>query len=219
MLEVRFDDRRDDASLSEVLRREGAGTQLIACRLSDRAPRRLLRWLDVDVPSERRDRLLRLLRRRVPARDLAVAVIGPDRLLVRVTERAPAICLAAFRAGGLCVNCPLLAVRVRPPVRMVVPRGTDLSRFLRDVRGGGARLSIARPKPYRSGAGLTRRQDRALRTAYGLGYFDYPRRGTLGDVARALGVGRSAALEMLRRAMAKLAEGRYADELRPRGAL
>jgi predicted DNA binding protein len=79
-------------------------------------------------------------------------------------------------------------------------------------------VAIARPKPYRSSSTLTGRQDRALRTAFDLGYFRYPRRGSLGDVARALGVGRSATLEILRRATAKLAQGRYGDELRFRGA-
>ena len=218
LLEVRVDGRREDTSASDVIQREGAGAKLIACRLTERDPRRLIRWLDVDVAPERRNRLLSVLRRRVPRRDLAVSVLGPARLLMRVVEPAPAICLATHRAGGLCVSCPLLSGRPRGQVRAVVPPGPPLGVFLRELRSGdGGRLTIAHLKPFRAGAALTRRQDRALRTAYAMGYFGYPRRGSLADVARALGVGRSATLEVLRRATAKLAAGRYADELRPRG--
>lgn len=219
LLEVRLDHRRVGHPLAEIFRREGAEVHLIGCRLTDRAPRRLLRWLDVTVPPERRDRLLHAVLRRVPDRHLAVAPLAPSRVLLRVTEAAPPICLATYGAGGICASCPLLPRSDDDSWRVILPRGERVRSFLRGLPGGGTdRWAIARPKPYRSRSTLTGRQDRALRTAYDLGYFGYPRRGSLGDVARALGVGRSATLEILRRATAKLAQGRYGDELRIRSA-
>ncbi len=217
LFEVRLDHRREAHSLSELFQREGAETHLIACRLTDRAPRRLLRWLDVEVAPERTDRLLHALRRRLRLRHVALAHIAPGRVMMRVSEPAPSICTATYRAGGICVACPLMSRKERDAWRIVLPRGARTKAFLRDLPvGSSGRLAIARLKPYRSGAALTRRQDRALRIAYDIGYFDYPRRGSLGDVARTLGSGRSATLELLRRATAKLAGGRYGDELRVR---
>ena len=218
LLEVRLDHRREPHGLSEIILREGAEAHLIACRLSDHTPRRLVRWLDLEVDPERSERLLHAVRRRLGPGHLAEARLGPGRWLLRVSEPAPDICLATFRAGGICATCPLLAHRERDGWRVVLPRGASTQEFLKELStpGSSGHLAIARLKPYRSGTTLTLRQHRALRVAYDLGYFDYPRRGTLADVARALGAGRSATLEMLRRATAKLAGSRRGGELRAR---
>lgn len=219
LLEVRLDRHEETHPLSDLFDQEGAEAHLIACRLTDRTPRRLLRWLDVTAAPERTEPLIQAVRRRLSARYVAVARLGPGRILLRVSEPAPSICLATFRAGGICVACPLLSRKERDAWRVVLPRGARTRAFLRNLplRRGGP-LAIARLKAYRSNSTLTRRQDKALEVAYDLGYFDYPRRASLGDVAHALGAGRSATLEVLRRATAKLAGGRYGDELKVRVA-
>jgi hypothetical protein len=217
LLEVRFAPPPKGHRLSELLQKEGAEVHLIACRLTDRAPRRLVRWLDVEVDPDRMDPLLRAFRSRLQQRHLALARLGPGRVLLRVNEPAPSICAATYRAGGICVTCPLLATNEGESWRVVLARGIRTKAFLRDFPDGyGARRAIGRVEPYRSKTSLTRHQDRALKVAYELGYFAYPRRGTLGDVARSLGIGRSATLEILRRATVKLAGRRYGGELRAR---
>lgn len=214
LLEVRIDHRRESHPLQEIFQREGAETHLVACRLTERSPRRLLRWLSVELPAERADHLLQALKRRLGSRHLALARLAPGRLLLRVSEPAPGICLATFRAGGICVVCPLLSRRERDPLRVVLARGPRSHEFLKDLSDSGqGRLAIARLRPYRSDATLTPQQNRALRIAHAMGYFDYPRKSSLGEVARALGRGRSATLEVLRRATGKLARDRYGGEL------
>ena len=118
------------------------------------------------------------------------------------------------------MSCPLLAGADADPWRVVLPRGGQARSFVRGAPAGNPGAgAVVRVEPYRSVTSLTRRQDRALRTAYTLGYFDYPRRGSLGEVARALGIGRSTALEILRRATGKLAGRRYGPEVRTRPVL
>jgi len=212
LVEVHLASRRGGQPLSELLRREGAEARLVACRLVDRPPRSLLRWLDVTVPPERRERLLAGLRRR--GHGLIAAPVGPNRFLLRLRDRAPAACLATHRSGGICVRCPLVDQADGDGWRVVVPCGKSARRLLRALPSAGpGDPGIARLGPYRSSATLTPRQERALRVAFELGYFAYPRRGTLGDVARALGAGRSTTLEVLRRATGKLARERYLGEL------
>lgn len=219
LLEVRFDSRPGVHPLAELFQKEKAGAHLIACRLSDRAPRRLIRWLDVEVAPERVDQLLLTLRQRLRTRHLAIAHLGPGRLLLRVDEPAPSICVATYEAGGICVTCPILDAKGREAWRVVLPRGARSRVFLRDLATDfTARPAITRVGPYRSKTTLTHHQDRALKVAYELGYFAYPRRASLGDVARALGAGRSTTLEVLRRATVKLARHRYVDELGVRAA-
>jgi hypothetical protein len=204
-------------ALPEALQRAGAEARLVACRLTDASPRRLLRWLDVTVAPERRNHLAQTLLRLLGPRRLVLAALGPERLLIRVSEPAPAVCLTTARVGAICVRCPLLAVSESDGWHLVVPRGRATAALLRGLeRGDGGTPAIVRLRSYRSAATLTRRQDSALKIAYEVGYFDYPRRRTLADIALRLGAGKSATLEVLRRATAKLAQGRYGDELRPR---
>ena len=220
LFEVRFGSLPRPDPLSDLLQREGAEAHLIACRLTDRTPRRLVRWLDVETDPERIPPLLEGLRRQVRTRRVALAELAPGRVLVRTSEPAPAICSATYGVGGICVTCPLMAHVGRQSWEVILPRGARTNALLRGFVGGKtARPAIGRVAPHRTETALTRHQDRALRVAYELGYFAYPRRGTLGDVARALGSGRSATLEVLRRATVKLAGRRYGDELGSRGTL
>jgi len=69
---------------------------------------------------------------------------------------------------------------------------------------GTAPASLVRIGALRGPHNLTARQEQAVSTAFLLGYFDFPRRVQLKDVANALGVGRATAMENLRRGMRKL---------------
>lgn len=217
LIEVRLSQERAGDPVSEMVRSAGGEPHLIACRMTDRAPRRLLRWLDVEIEPGRAEGLLLALQSRIRPRYLAFARLGPRRLLLRVSEPAPPTCRAVYRAGGLCVTCPLQAREGRSEWRLVLPRDARAKALLREPpHGSGRPPAIGRLKPYRSKTNFTPRQDQALRVAFDLGYFSYPRGASLADVARLLGTSRSTALELLRHATAKLAGRRYGDELQVR---
>jgi hypothetical protein len=217
LLEIRVHSRPDGHPLAQLFERDGVEAKLIACRRSDRDPRRLVRWLDLEAEPARVGTLLPSIRRLVGSRNLAVAHLGAGRVLLRIEEPAPALCAATYGSGGICITCPLLGTHEPGPWRVVLPLGAGTRAFLRDLPAQPfARAAITRVEAYRSGTTLTPHQDRALKVAYDLGYFAYPRRATLGEVARALGTGRSATLETLRRATVKLAGRRYGEELRVR---
>ena len=67
--------------------------------------------------------------------------------------------------------------------------------------------------------GLTDRQREALLTANEMGYFDVPRRASLGDLAEELGIARASASERLRRGQAALVDSAVATELSDRPEL
>jgi predicted DNA binding protein len=71
---------------------------------------------------------------------------------------------------------------------------------------------LLRAGAYRREWGLTGRQERALRVAFQIGYFDYPRKASLATLAGRLGVSRSTALELLRKGTTKLAAQRFFGE-------
>lgn len=202
--------------VTETLGSLGVSFRLLACRPTDRGRRRLVRLFEVQTGGEGIGPVVRRLRSRLTSRDIAASSLGPDRALLRISAPMPATCSAAFDLGDFCVSCPFLgkADGTRPVSwKVLVPQIGDARRLLKASSGsGGARPTLVRAGAYRRRWGLTGRQEMALRTAFQIGYFDYPRKATLAMLAGRLGVGRSTALELLRRATTKLAAQRFLAE-------
>jgi len=187
----------------------GVTFRLIACRPSDRGRRRLLRLFEVQTDESGVAPVVSRLRSKLASRDVAVSELGPTRALLRVSVPMPAACSVAFDLGDFCIRCPFLGKEdavASLPWKVLVPRIDDARRLRRAAaRNGAPGATLVRAGAYRSRWGLTVRQERALRTAFEIGYFDYPRRASLSTLATRLGVGRSTALELLRKASTKLA--------------
>jgi DNA binding protein with HTH domain len=202
-----------DDWVTALLRAQKVPFRLLTCRGADRGRRRLVRLFEVGASGEMLSSLVRRLRGRLSDRDIAATPLGPERSLLRVSVPIPAGCAAIFDLGDLCISCPF--AEPPPPSgratwKVLVPQIVDARRLISAARlGSGADAFLVRAGAYRPEWGLTGRQERAIRTALELGYFDYPRRADLAKVAERLGVGRSTALELLRKATTKVAADRF----------
>jgi HTH DNA binding domain len=216
MVEIVLDGVDSDDWITETLRSQGVSFRLLACRPTDRGRRRLLRLFEIQTNGEGIGSLVQELRARLTARDIAATSLGPDRALLRVAVPMPAVCAAAFDMGDFCITCPFLEKedgKGSASWNLLVPQIGDARWLLKaSARRGGSRPSLVRAGAYRRRWGLTGRQERALRIAFQLGYFDYPRKASLSTVASRLEVSRSTALELLRKATTKLAAQRFLAE-------
>jgi len=202
--------------VTETISSRGTSFRLLACRPTDRGRRRLLRLFEVRAGGTEVASLVRHLRARLPARDVAATALGTDRTLLRVSVPMPAGCSAVFDLGDFCIRCPFAGKEEASGTavwRVLVPRIVDARALLEAAsRRGRPRATLVRAGAYRREWGLTGRQERAIRTALELGYFDYPRKASLSTVAGRLGVGRSTALELIRKATTKVAADRFLAE-------
>jgi len=164
------------------------------------------RWL-AEAPDDRRPERLRTI---------LVAQSRSERTFLRGLDGWEATVLPplAWRAGR--VTARLLSVRAAPPAawRRRYPGLVLVAK--RPVAAGD--LPGAAHAAPRWGPGLTRRQREVLDRAVRDGYYEVPRRTTVGALARSLGLGRSTVEEHLRaaesavvRAAAPLAIGPRAD--------
>ena len=149
---------------------------------------------------------------------------GSGRFLIWSNDPASANCLAAERAEAFCLTCPLAAAPMedgKAPWSLILPhRPHAPGRSPENFEAGklaGPVGSVRGIHPYTDEILLTPRQEKAIAAAVSLGYFDFPRRASLGQVARSLGVGRSTAQEHLRRGLAKILvqRGRIGTSLHP----
>lgn len=199
--------------------RWGAGVRLHVCRHTEGTPRRLLQLLEINATPATLPEITAFLRQRPRPEEVSLTQLGPHRLLVRLVGPLPALCHSVFEMGAICMSCPFLPSTDAPEGeskegewRVLVHRVQDAPPLLASfATPGNSPASLIRIGSYRGSQDLTARQELAVATAFVLGYFDYPRRAQLKDIAKSLGVSRAAAMENLRRGMRKLASLRQAE--------
>ncbi len=208
--------------------RWGAGVRLHVCRQTEGSPRRLLQLLEINATPATLPEIKTFLQQRPRPEEVSLTQLGPHRLLVRLVGPLPPVCHSVFEMGAICMSCPFL-----PPAegssegapegewRVLVQQVRDAHPLLASfTTPGNSPASLVRIGSYRGSLDLTARQELAVGTAFALGYYDYPRRAQLKDVAKSLGVSRATAMENLRRGIRKLASQRQAEAgvLRTRSA-
>ncbi len=89
-------------------------------------------------------------------------------------------------------------------ISFVSPSEETTKRIFDSYRREGLEFNVKYLRSFAKSSGLTERQEQVLYLAYRLGYFDYPRRASLKDLGRILGIKESTLSEILRRAMKNL---------------
>jgi hypothetical protein len=165
----------------------------------------MLQLVELSGSAEDLDSVERYLRRRAGTSEFTMISVSPTRRFVRAVSETPDGCRRAFDAGAACLTCQLFApdgpggasrwTLVLPGTRRALRLvGQGLPRAPgRSTRLLGMRRFAPRRTP-------TPRQAMAIEAAYRLGYYAFPRRIGLGELARVLAVSRSTASELLRRA-------------------
>lgn len=82
----------------------------------------------------------------------------------------------------------------------------ELSKLMAALRKANADAEIVRITPVRSDSSLTMRQAEVLALAWQMGYFEFPKRSGVEDVAKRLGLAKSTVSETLHRAERKVLE-------------
>ena len=149
----------------------------------------------------------RFLRQQPDLSMLTIMSPSPSRRYVRAVTPLPEPCRWVFEVGAICGTC-----RFAAPSRgdgesrwtLVVPRIPQLLRSMVRGNGPGTRREILSMRKFVPPRTLTPRQTTALETAYRLGFYAFPRRSNLQEIARILGVSRSTTAELLRRAEGKM---------------
>jgi len=208
MMEFRFPDPGDAHWTREVRTRWGARVSVRVCRPQGARSKQLLQVAEVSAEPAMVPGIERYLRTDPRFRELAIVRLSPSKLLVRELELAPRLCAVVHRSGAFCANCRFLSPhRSSGADWVVVVAGSaeagPILEELRRLEGAGPGRAW-RVRRFRPAGGLTARQTDAIEAALRLGYYRFPRRGRLADVGQALGIGRSTAAELLRRAEAKV---------------
>ncbi len=82
--------------------------------------------------------------------------------------------------------------------RLLAPQRPSVERLVKTLQSRGIPVDLVSIKTVKGSGTLTDRQDRVLSLAYELGYFEFPKKINLTDLAKKLGVSKAALSETLR---------------------
>ncbi len=94
---------------------------------------------------------------------------------------------------------------------VIAPNGAALTKLVDDMKRVGASVLVEKVTVLRTARELTIEQERALQTAFDLGYFDIPKRIKLEDLAKRLNISKATLDVVLRRAQRKVVASHIGD--------
>lgn len=158
----------------------------------------------------------RYLRHHSGIEALTVMVLSPSRRFIRAVTPMPDSCRTVIEGGAVCAGCqfvPAKGADGQDRWTLVVPRTPESLRAIARLRSGPEKPGshILRMRQFVPDQTLTPRQATALETAYRLGFYAFPRRTNLKEISRILGVTRSTAAELLRRAESKMFASQFGE--------
>ncbi len=86
-------------------------------------------------------------------------------------------------------------------ISFISPSENITQKIFRSYTNDGVEFSVKYRRGYAKASGLTERQEQVVYLAFRLGYFDYPRKTSLQELGRILGIKESTLSEILRRAL------------------
>ncbi len=196
--------------LQEVARQDKAEVNVLDCRNLN--GRRVMMLLDVSAPEDEIGHVVYDLRVLSNVEKLYSTKETPDgALCVAVLQRHP-ICQVANECGVLCLRCPFNSVDEELRWDVLLKDQSDLRRLLDRLELSGMHARVKGITETRRDSLLTHRQQEVIGKAIALGYFEFPRKIDLTQLAQLLQIKPSSLSEILRNAQRKILT-RYADEM------
>lgn len=201
MLEAVLSVALPDCWITTLAPRHGIEIRVIDRKLIK--PDRMKDLFEAQVPKEKVEQLVEDIRRHPAVRN--VEVVSTERgKLVGITSAVNCGGCSAlarsecFVAGAVCRKGPAFEWN------LIFRNREALGRLVARLQRRGYTVRLLRLTEVREAAPLTRRQEEILAKAFELGYFEYPKKIRLEQLAGRLGVSKSTVSQVLRKAQTKV---------------
>jgi predicted DNA binding protein len=203
-----------ETGVQEVAREHNATITVLDCKDIDKKDMAFL--LDISSPSRNAEDVIADLK----AKDIFKKVYAgetegrPSRSLCVAVLSRPGICQAVLDCGAFCLNCPYSTREGEGDGKwkLLIRDSEQLKALLGELDDHGVKASIGGMSEARHEDRLTSRQTEILAKAISLGYFEFPRRFSLTDLSKQVGIKPSTLSQVLRAAEEKVM-AKYAVEI------
>jgi len=138
-----------------------------------------------------------------------IAVVGVNRLVGAVTSNDCTVCsLIVHSQTGYFIGPAATEEDCQMTYRLFM-NGEGIPAFLQTLHEKGVEYKIAEIAKMSKARSLTSKQERVLKSALELGYYDYPKRISTEDLSKVVGLAPSTISEILRRAEKRIISGYF----------
>jgi predicted DNA binding protein len=158
-------------------------------------------FVDIVSNHSSADRLVREIRRSQDVTESDVASVGPNRIVGAVTSNDCMVCsLIMDSKTGYFVGPATTEEEGGQTIYKLFMSGDSMPKFLQSLHEKGITYQISEIAKITPTKALTSKQERVLKSALEMGYYEYPKRVSTEELASALGQSPSTVSEILRRA-------------------
>ncbi|MDG6899031.1 MAG: helix-turn-helix domain-containing protein [Nitrososphaerota archaeon] len=194
-----------------ITKRYGAKFRLLHSKPSQRRDE-VLQLFEVTVDDRLKDMTVRYLQSYGGISELEVAVSSHGRIIGLIRSKGV---ITRCIADSDCFLIQASGEYGAPIKWKVLGTRWSLAKLMARLTYNGVKYNIADISKVKRRKTLTTRQEWVLRSAFELGYFDYPKRIRIRRLARLLGVSAPTIHESLRRTQRRLVEEHLDDESLP----
>ena len=181
----------------------GCTVRIVDCKHSNSREMSLLVEIDGDPTN-----LISDFRSRHDVRRVYFARSTGSKTLIMLILESPLLCDISRNSNAFCTSCPYNSHVSDGTLQwnMFVKDETDMAKALDMLQFRGVGADVKRIENAFSNDLLTARQEEVLVAAVRMGYFDFPRKKSLTELASELSIKSSSLSEILRRAESKIAK-------------
>jgi len=191
--------------ISRIVERFSASVRVIDCRPSDNGG--IQQLVEVNGRPELLQKVVEYIQHDRTVKDAHIVKTKRGRILGVVVTKDSQMCKIIAEVNCFCLTCPLASPgRSDGSVHWVLAMtaNSSLRNLLKKLKALGIGAEILRMSRISDAERLTPRQRRLIEHAFASGFFEYPRRTGLHELARSYHVSPSAMGEMIRRAERKI---------------
>jgi predicted DNA binding protein len=178
---------------------------VIDCRPSDNGG--IQQLVEINGRHELLEEIVDFIRNDSNVKDAQIVKTKRGRILGVVATKDSTMCKTIADVNCFCLTCPL-ASPSKPDGTvdwvLAMTKNNSLRKLLTKLKNHGIPADIVRVSRISDVEKLTGRQRRMIEYAFASGFFEYPRRTSLHELSKSLGVSPSALGEMIRRAERKI---------------
>jgi predicted DNA binding protein len=188
-----------------------AKVKVMSLKALDTGARHVMHFVDISSDSSSAEEITADLKRFSDVTESDLARVGAKRLIGSVTSTDCLVCKALVESSANCFVAPAVTEENCDVSYKLYLSGGGLPLFLTKLHEHGVKYKIEDLAPLSTVRGMTVRQQRVLKSALELGYYDFPKRISTEKLAETLGIKSGTVSEILRRAE-KNVISRYFEE-------
>lgn len=138
--------------------------------------------------------------------DTRILTRSTQKAVIALTLSPPPLCTVSREYGLFCLNCAYASSNTEMEWKFLAEDPNEMNRVLEALSRAGVQSKIKQVSPPLSDEILTARQREIIMLAKSVGYFDFPRKKSLSDLAKELRISTSSIGQIMRTAESKIIE-------------